>query len=108
MSQAESSINSHPKINAKLEGYRTEEKKATGLGSWHHALSRCGVFFPVSYYSWSSAWMSQERERAPKRGMKRDGGKRWWKGGEVETDRQTRENRGVGTDGQPPLDYWAG
>lgn len=50
---------------------------------------------------------SREGERATERDEERGGG-RWCKGGEVETDRQTRENRGVGTDGQPPLDYWAG
>lgn len=46
-----------------------------------HALSRCGVRFPVSYYSWSPAWMSQEMERA----AERKGKKRGWKG-EVETE----------------------
>lgn len=72
-----SSINFHPKINAKLEGYSMERKKrATGLGSWPHALSCCGLFFPVSYYTWSAAWMSQESEKK----------KKW-----VEEERQTEK-----------------
>lgn len=76
-----------------------QKKKATGLGPWPHALSRCGVFFPVSYYSWSSAWMSQEREKERVEGEGEGEGKkeidrqrerrRGWKGGgKTETDRQ--------------------
>lgn len=52
-----------------------EGKKANGLGSWPHALSRCGVFFPVFYYSWSSAWMSQERKREKEKERVEGGGK---------------------------------
>ncbi len=75
-----------------------EKKKATGFGSWPHALSRCGVFFPVSYYSWSSAWMSQESEREKEKGRVEAGGK-------TEIDRQKRKTEklagrggGKGTD----------
>lgn len=40
------SINSHPKINVKLEGYGTEEKKKLGLVLGRHACPRrCRLSF---------------------------------------------------------------